>query len=54
MRFQPLEKLINLEDGYMRRFRIDALDVLLVQQEGQVHVFEATCPHRGHPLHTAA
>ncbi|REJ68642.1 MAG: Rieske (2Fe-2S) protein, partial [Proteobacteria bacterium] len=29
MRFLALDKLINLEDGYRRRFKIDALDLIL-------------------------
>ena len=49
MRFYPLEKMMNLEDGYTRQFKIDALQLLLVQREGSVHLLEAPCPHRGHP-----
>ncbi|MEZ5573247.1 MAG: Rieske (2Fe-2S) protein [Halioglobus sp.] len=53
MRFFALEKLINLYDGYQRRFKIDNLQLLLVQELGERLLFEANCPHRGHPLHTA-
>lgn len=53
MRFQALEKLINLHDGYRRSFRIDALVLLLIQQGGQRFLLEARCPHRGHPLDAA-
>jgi nitrite reductase/ring-hydroxylating ferredoxin subunit len=54
MRFHPLEKLINLLDGYSRQFKIDNLQVLLVQQLGERYVFEAHCPHRSHPLSAGA
>lgn len=50
MRFYPLEKLINLHDNYMRQFRIDHLQLLLVQRNGELFLMEATCPHRAHPL----
>lgn len=53
MRFQPLEKLINLHDGYARQFKIDHLQLLLLQNGGDVFLIEATCPHRGHPLGVA-
>ncbi len=50
MRFFPLEKLINLHDGYTAQFRIDHLQLLLFQRAGELHLIEATCPHRGHSL----
>ena len=50
MRFQPLEKLINLHDGYRPQFKIDSLQLLLIQERGELFLFEANCPHRGHPL----
>ncbi|MEZ5555660.1 Rieske (2Fe-2S) protein [Haliea sp.] len=53
MRFRPLEKLINLQDGYRRSFRIDELALLLVKQDGEVYLFEARCPHREHALDAA-
>ncbi len=53
VRFQPLEKLINLHDGYRRLFKFDALGLLLVEQGGQRFLLEARCPHRGHPLDSA-
>lgn len=53
MRFQPLEKLMNLRDGYSRQFKIDNLQLILTQRQGQIHIFEANCPHRSHPLGTA-
>jgi nitrite reductase/ring-hydroxylating ferredoxin subunit len=53
MRFQPLEKLINLHDGYRRVFKIDNLQLLLIQQDGERYLIEARCPHRDHPLEQA-
>ena len=53
MRFYPLEKLINLHDSYMRHFRIDHRDLLLIQREGEVFLIEGKCPHRAHPLDAA-
>lgn len=50
MRFFALEKLINLHDDYARQFKIDGLQLLLVQHGGRLHLLEANCPHRGHPL----
>ena len=50
MRFHGLEKLINLDDNYTRQFKIDNLQLLLVQRLGELFLFEAHCPHRGHPL----
>jgi nitrite reductase/ring-hydroxylating ferredoxin subunit len=53
MRFFPLEKLVNLHDGYQRQFKIDSLQLLLTQQEGELFLLEAKCPHRAHPLDVA-
>jgi nitrite reductase/ring-hydroxylating ferredoxin subunit len=50
MRFFALEKLINLHDGYRRLFKIDNLQLLLIQHRAELLLFEANCPHRGHPL----
>jgi nitrite reductase/ring-hydroxylating ferredoxin subunit len=54
MRFYPLEKLINLRDGYVRQFKIDNLQLLLIQRVGDLFLCEAHCPHRGHTLAAAA
>jgi len=53
VRFQPLEKLINLHDHYTRQFRIDHHQLLLLQRRGQLYLIEARCPHREHPLESA-
>ncbi|MCB1688223.1 MAG: Rieske (2Fe-2S) protein [Halioglobus sp.] len=50
MRFQPLDKLINLHEGYSRQFKIDNLQLLLLEHLGEYYVLEAYCPHRSHPL----
>ena len=54
MRFYPLAKLINLFDGYTGQFKIDHLQLLLVQRDGERYLLEANCPHREHPLDSAA
>ncbi len=54
MRFYPLEKLINLHDDYVRQFKIDNLQLLLIQRLGELFLMEAHCPHRGHPLAAAS
>ena len=58
MRFYPLEQLINLHDDYSRQFKIDHLQLLLLQRAGELFLIEATCPHRAHrwmsPVSTAA
>jgi nitrite reductase/ring-hydroxylating ferredoxin subunit len=54
MRFYPLEKLINLHDDYTRQFKIDNLQLLLIQHLGELFLIEAHCPHRGHPLAAAS
>lgn len=53
MRFVALERLINLKDGYRRRFKIDNLDVVLLQEDGQVHIVAGLCPHQAQSLETA-
>ena len=53
MRFYPLEKLINLYDGYIRKFKIDSLQLLLLQRRTELFLIEAHCPHRNHPLEVA-
>ncbi|MFT4615671.1 MAG: nitrite reductase/ring-hydroxylating ferredoxin subunit [Bacteroidia bacterium] len=50
MRFFSLEKLINLQDGYVRQFKIDHLQLLLLQRDRQLFLIEANCPHKSHPL----
>ncbi len=52
-RFQPLARLIDLHDGFRRRIKIDALEVLLVQEDGRCFIFESRCPHQQWPLDRA-
>lgn len=54
MRFYPLEKLLNLHDNYIRQFKIDSLQLLLIQRQGELFLIEAHCPHRGHPIDVAS
>jgi nitrite reductase/ring-hydroxylating ferredoxin subunit len=54
MRFQPLDKLINLHDGYTQSFKVDDLHLLLIQRNGERYLIEARCPHREHPLDVAS
>ena len=44
MRFMPLDRLINLRDGYRRRFKVDALDLVLAQEYGTLYAFSSRCP----------
>ena len=53
MSFLPLEKLINLHDGYRKVIKHNALEVLILQHEGQLYVLQNRCPHQEQPLHTA-
>ncbi len=54
MRFYPLEKLINLQDGYSARIKIDSLELLLLQRGNERYLIESRCPHREHPLDVAS
>lgn len=54
MTYYPLEKLINLHDGYRRTFRIGSHTLLLVQQEGRRYLLRNVCPHKDFPLHTGS
>lgn len=50
MAFYPLEKLINLTDGYRKIFRITNHELLLIHESGEIHLLENFCPHRGKSL----
>ncbi len=52
MAFYPLERLVNLHDGYRQVFRVEGLSLLLIQEEGQRYLLRNMCPHKGFPLHT--
>jgi nitrite reductase/ring-hydroxylating ferredoxin subunit len=51
--YYQLARFIDLCDGYRQLFQIDQHRLLLIQIDGQRHLIEATCPHRGHPLSEA-
>lgn len=53
MQFYPLEKLINLFDGYRQPFRVGGHQLMLVQAGTQTFITESHCPHKGHPLSQA-
>lgn len=53
MTFVVLDRLINLYDGYVQRFRIGRQEVVLVQIDGERYIFENRCPHQGLPIHQA-
>lgn len=50
--FIPLERLINLDEGYKRGFSVAGKHLLLIVDQGQHLLFEDRCPHQGAPLHT--
>lgn len=45
--FYPLEKLHLLQDGYKRTFKLDRMEVMLIQDEGRTYLIENRCPHAG-------
>lgn len=53
MRFLALDKLINLEDGYRRRFKFDALELILTKEGNDIFAFGAVCPHQEQSLDDA-
>lgn len=53
MAFFALEQLINLYDGYRRQFVVDRREYLLIQEEGQLYLLQASCPHLHWPLLSA-
>ena len=36
MRFLPLDKLINVQEGYRKRFKIDSTDLILSKENDQI------------------
>ena len=53
MAYRPLEKLINLHDGYRRPFRTARGEILLIHEAGETVLVDRHCPHRGLPLDSA-
>lgn len=52
MAWVALEKLVNLQDGYRKVFRVGGVQLLLMQEQGQRYLLRNACPHKGFPLHT--
>nr|WP_019365372.1 Rieske (2Fe-2S) protein [Pseudomonas luteola] len=52
--FVPLERLLNLEEGYRQRFLIKGLPVVLMVIQGKHILFEDRCPHQGASLFQGA
>ncbi|WP_438985198.1 Rieske (2Fe-2S) protein [Aequoribacter sp.] len=50
MRFIPLERLINLHEGYRQAFKIEGADIILLHEDGQTYAFSRTCPHQNYAL----
>lgn len=53
MAFQPLERLMNLYDGYRNVFRVAGKSLLLIQEEGRCYLLLNQCPHQLRPLDRA-
>lgn len=54
MAFQPLARLLDLDEGFRRVVRLEGRELLLVHSDGQTHLLERHCPHAGAPLDRAA
>ena len=53
MAYHPLEKLLNLHDGYRKSFTVAGRSLLLLQQQSEVYLIANVCPHMGAPLSNA-
>jgi nitrite reductase/ring-hydroxylating ferredoxin subunit len=53
MQYVPLEKLINLYDGYRQVFMVNGVEVLLLQENGRRYLVQANCPHSDWPMQSA-
>lgn len=51
--FVPLERLINLEDGYRKTFWVNGQALLLLVVDNRPVLIENRCPHQGAPLGAA-
>lgn len=51
--FVPLERLINLEEGYRRTLRVNGQTLLLLVVNNRPILIEDRCPHQGAPLSNA-
>lgn len=48
--FLALERQSALHEGYRRVFTVAGMELLLLQQAGELHLLENTCPHAAYPL----
>lgn len=51
--FYPLERLMNLHDGYQRSFVVNGHALLLIQSDGKNYLLRNHCPHQQAPLTNA-
>jgi nitrite reductase/ring-hydroxylating ferredoxin subunit len=51
--FVPLERLINLDEGYRRTFQVEGRSLLLLVLDNQPLLLIDSCPHKGAPLSVA-
>jgi 3-phenylpropionate/trans-cinnamate dioxygenase ferredoxin subunit len=54
MRFIALEKLHRLHDGFRVAISVEGRNLLLLQDEGQIHILDNYCPHAGARLERAS
>jgi nitrite reductase/ring-hydroxylating ferredoxin subunit len=52
--FYPLERLMNLYDGYQSAFSVAGRSLLLVQDSGRCQLLLNQCPHQQAPLTKAS
>ncbi|WP_439101471.1 Rieske (2Fe-2S) protein [Congregibacter sp.] len=53
MAYRPLEKLINLHDGYRKVVHVSGRQALLFQEAGILRLVDRHCPHQGQFLDAA-
>lgn len=54
MAYRPLEKLINLYDGYRKVINVNGRQLLLLQEDGNPRLIDRHCPHAGQVLDGAS
>lgn len=54
MRFVALEKLHRLHDGFRVAVNVEGRNLLLLQDDGQIHIIDNYCPHAGARLDRAS
>ena len=48
--FYPLERLINVYDGFQRSYHIQGHSLLLLQDNGRCYLLHNRCPHQQAPF----